>query len=86
MKKLQMIQVNTTAWDEEDFFLLTDLTEAQISEVIQPIVEESRANEVEFEENEDAYTNEDLFQALKKQYPKATIHFFTPADIDLLSI
>jgi len=86
MKKLNLIQVNTTAWEEEDFLLVTSLTDEQVTEVIEPIVEESRENEVEFEENEDGYTNDDLVDALKKKYPNEIILHYTPDAIDLISI
>lgn len=86
MKKLNLIQVNTTAWDEEDFLLVTSLTEDQIIEVIEPIVEESREKEVEFEENEEEYTNDELVDALKKKYPNEIILHYTPDAIDLISI
>jgi hypothetical protein len=76
---LNLYQVNTIAWDEEDFILLTSLTEEQITEVITPIVEAERENNVE-------YDNDALVEALKKAYPNAVTIKYTINGIDLISI
>lgn len=87
---LNLYQVNTTAWEEEDFLLLTSLTEEQITKVITPIVHECRElelmNEVhDFEEKGD-YDNDFLVGELVKAYPYATIIHYNPSQIDLISI
>lgn len=66
---MQIYQINTTAFKEEDLFLLTDLTEDQITEVVNPLVMAERDG---YEE----YNNEILVEALEKQYPKNTIKMF----------
>ena len=78
-KNLDLYQINTTAWDEEDFLLLTSLTEGQIKMVIKPIVMDERENDV-------AYDNDALVDALKKVYPYDTIMYYSPSNIDLISI
>lgn len=76
---LDIYQINTTAWDEEDFLLLTSLAPEQITRVIQPIVDNERENDV-------AYDNDTLVDALKKAYPNDTITHYIPNNIDLISI
>ena len=66
---LQLIKISTTAYEEEDFFLVTDLSEAYVLEIIHPIVWAER-------EGEEDYDNEILFNALKKAYPKNFIEVF----------
>ena len=66
---MQIYQINTTAYKEEDLFLLTDLTEDQITEVINPLVMAERDG---YEE----YDNETLVEALQKRFPKNTIKMF----------
>ena len=66
---MQIYQINTTAFKEEDLFLLTDLTEDQITEVVNPLVMAKRDG---YEE----YDNETLVEALEKRYPKNTIKMF----------
>ena len=39
---MKLFKINTTAFDEEDFFIITDLKEQDITEVIQPIVNAER--------------------------------------------
>lgn len=77
---LNLYQVNTTAWEEEDFLLLTSLTEEQITNVLTPIIEEQR------EKEEDDYDNDFLVGELVKAYPDATIIHYNPSQIDLISI
>lgn len=66
---LQLIKISTTAYEEEDFFLVTDLNEKDILKVIEPIVWAER-------DGEDDYDNELLFNLLKKSYPKNFIEMF----------
>lgn len=67
---MEIYRINTTAYEEEDFFLLTDLTEQDITEVINPIVMAERDG---YEED---YTNQELVKALEDTYPNNTIKFY----------
>lgn len=58
---MRVIRINTTAYGEEDFYLMTDLTEEQIVHVIEPIVLAERAGHQE-------YDSEILVDALKQRY------------------
>jgi len=78
-KNLRLVQVNTTAWDEEDFLLLTTLLDFQIESVLEPIVTNERENNVE-------YDNDKLVEALRIAYPRAIIMHHPIGSIDLLSI
>ena len=59
-------KINTTAWSEEDFFLITDLSGMEVEDVIYPIVLAEREQDID-------YTNEDIIVALKERYPNSTI-------------
>jgi hypothetical protein len=63
---MNIFRINTTAFEEEDFFLLTDLSVEQIRKVITPIVLKER-NDGEF------YDSDDLTNALIEAYPDAVI-------------
>lgn len=63
---MKLYKVNTTAYEEEDFFLLTDLKEQDITEVVNPIVMAERDG---YEE----YDNATIISALQKRYPKNKI-------------
>jgi hypothetical protein len=67
---MRVIKINTTAWEEEDFYLVTTLDDNQISDIIQPIVSSSSE-----------YDNETLVNALKKEYP---FDFISVAEFDQL--
>lgn len=67
---MKIYRVNTTAYEEEDFFLFTDLTEQDITEVVHPIVMAER-------DGEEDYDNETIINALHKRYPKNSITMFT---------
>jgi hypothetical protein len=76
---LNLFQVNTTAFDEEDFLLLTDLTEDQVVQAIKPIVEDER-------ENQNEYDNDMLCNAIKKAHPSAIVGMYSVSSLDLISI
>jgi len=76
--ELNLFQINTTAYDEEDFLLLTSLTEEQIKTIVAPIVRLEREEEIE-------YDNDILVESLKKAYPRAVVEMYTPNSIDLIS-
>jgi len=65
---MKLYKVNTTAYEEEDFFLLTDLSEQDITEVVHPMVMAER-------DGEDEYDNEMLLEALRKRYPNNLIGY-----------
>jgi hypothetical protein len=71
---MQVFRVNTTAYKEEDFYLLTELSEQDIIEVITPIVNAERDG---YEE----YDNEVLLDALKKRYPRKKIELYSEFEI-----
>lgn len=66
---MELFKIKTTAWSDEDFMLVTTLTEQDIVEVIMPLVNAERDG---YEE----YTNDSLVDALKKRYPSATIDLY----------
>ncbi len=59
---MRPFEINTTAYDEENFVILTDLNEIQIKKVLEPIVNRER----EFGEY---YDNDMLIDALLDAYP-----------------
>lgn len=61
-KKMKIYKINTTAYEEEDFLLLTDLNEDDITEVINPIVMLER-------DGYEDYDNKTIISALRKRYP-----------------
>lgn len=66
---MKAFEINTTAWEEENFILFTDLTESQVKKVIEPIV----LNERELGEE---YTNDGLIDALLEAYPRNQIYTY----------
>lgn len=66
---MKAFEINTTAWNEENFILFTDLTEGQIVDVITPIVMAER-------EFGDEYTNDDLIDALIEAYPRNKVYAY----------
>lgn len=60
---MRLVNINTTAFEEEDFLLLTDLNDDELYEVIMPMVNAER-------DGEEEYDNDMIFEALKKRYPR----------------
>lgn len=74
---MNIFRINTTAFEEEDFYLMTDLSEQDIIEVINPLVNQERNG---YEE----YDNDDLVYALGQRFPNAYIEFYP--DFETISI
>lgn len=70
---MRVIRINTTAYMEEDFFLMTTLSDDQISEVIRPIVQAER-------DEEGNYNNNILVHELVERFPLEYIAMFTEFD------
>jgi tryptophan synthase alpha subunit len=68
---MNIFRINTTAYKEEDFFLMTELSKEQIEGVITPIVLIERNNA------EEVYYNDDLVRAIELAYPNATVEHLT---------
>lgn len=94
---LNLLRINTTAFMEEDFLLMTSLTEKQIIEVIKPIVEKERERQSAMFEGENPepvfwsdlvpeYDNGTLIEALIKEYPKDTIVWYQLDGIETIEI
>jgi hypothetical protein len=62
---MRVVRINTTAYQEEDFYLLTTLDDSQIAEVVKPIV------------NED---NETIWKALTERFPMEHIDMYHEFD------
>ena len=70
---MRVIRINTTAWEEEDFYLLTTLTDDQIIEVVKPIVQSER-------DGDECYDNETLVEVLKDLYPNEHVEMYIEFD------
>jgi hypothetical protein len=68
---MRLVQINTTAYSEENFFLITDLTDNEIESVIMPIIILERNNGIE-------YDNFTLFDALLLAYPNRIVNLTEP--------
>jgi hypothetical protein len=73
---MNLFEIKTTAYQEENFILLTDLSENEIAKSIKPIVEMERLT----------YTNDELVNALLQSYPNATILHFNKNAVELVII
>ena len=82
--KLRIVEINTTAYTEENFLLLTNLSDEQIQSIIGPIVLAER-NQIENDDNV-FYDNEVLFDVLEETYPDNFIELYTKETIDYISI
>lgn len=83
MGTLRLVKLKTTYWDDEDFLLITDLTDDEIKDIITPIVEKERKEE---QAEEYFYDNEGLVWALKDHYPNNLVNFYTIDNINTIII
>lgn len=73
---MEIYRIKTSFWDEEDFFLLTDLSVNEINVVIQPMVEHERENE-----EGEIFTNDEYVTELVKKYPNALIRDYVNFEV-----
>jgi len=73
---MNIFRINTTAYEEEDFYIMTTLTPKQIAEVVTPIIEAER-------DGYDEYDNLNLIHVLKDRYPLEVIEL--RVDIETLT-
>jgi hypothetical protein len=66
---MRVVRIKTTAWDEEDFFLLTSLSDSDIAEVVNPIVIAER-------DGENEYDNDMLVARLVERYPLDVVEMY----------
>jgi hypothetical protein len=66
---MNIFNINTTAYNDEDFMIVTNLTQQQVIECITPIVEAERNNEQLF------YDNDMLVNSLTEKYPNSIVLF-----------
>jgi hypothetical protein len=66
---MNIFRISTTAYEEEDFYLHTDIDEVDIVEVVTPIVNAERDG---YEE----YDNELILDTLRKRYPRKVIELY----------
>jgi hypothetical protein len=67
---MNIFRIKTTSWQEEDFILMTTLTEEQIDKVLSPIVDQER-------EGSSEYDNDSLVKDLEDAYPLAIIEQYS---------
>lgn len=70
---MRVIRINTSAWMEEDFYLVTSLDDDKIIEVLHPIIQAERDGDVN-------YDNDTLLEALKERYPEHYFDMYTEFD------
>jgi hypothetical protein len=79
MENIRLVEINTTAWKEENIILVTDLTDEQIQKVITPIVLKERNSNEE-------YHNDTLCEALRETYPTNVVVDFAVNSFDKITI
>jgi hypothetical protein len=82
-ENIRAVEINTTAFKEENFILVTDLTDEEIENVIRPIVAKERN---ETDEEEYYYDNVELVGALEEVYPNNFILVYYTDSIELITI
>lgn len=65
---MNIYEINTTAYDEENFFIQTTLSKKEIIKVIGPMVKKER-------DDGTMYANDEYVHAIAKAYPSAQVFF-----------
>ena len=76
VEKIRIVEVYQNSWAEENLVLLTTLTDEQITNVLNPLIEEERENE----NGEVIYANEDMASILSEKYPNDIVVLYGEPD------
>lgn len=63
---MNVFRIRTTDWQENDFLIMTSLSEIQVRKVIEPIV-------IFNKDNDEVTSHEEYVSALSSSYPKAVV-------------
>jgi hypothetical protein len=77
---MYIIEINTTAYDQENFFALTNIPEEHLESCISDFLVEERTKEVE------DYTNKDIERYVKNHFSLCKLNYFEIREIEYLSI
>ena len=80
MTNINIIRIKTNSWKEEDFLLMTDLSETQIKKVIQPMVDKERNSD-----GDSYYTNDEYVDALTREYPDNISDYYHHDNLDTIT-
>lgn len=69
-QNINMFRLQTTAYSEEDFFIITTLSEEDVEHIVAPIVQAERDGYQE-------YDNEMLLDAIEKRHPGSIIKYYS---------
>ena len=75
MQNLNVFEIATSGWKEENFRLMTNLTAEQVRGVIQPMVDKEREDEI-------VLMNDEYVQALQDKYRTKIVVLYV--DFELL--
>ena len=76
VEKIRVVNVAQNSWDEENLLLLTTLSNEQIEIVLNPLLEEERADE----DGTLIYSNEDMASILANKYPNDIVILYAEPD------
>jgi hypothetical protein len=76
---IRLVKISTTAYEEENFYIVTSLSDKQIEGVVGPKIEEERDSDGTV-----FYTNDDLWWSLKEVYPNDFVAAYTEENMNEL--
>ena len=80
MKPIRLVEILITAYEKENFFLVTDLTDDEIKSSITPMIMRER-NDPNF-----FYDNSMLVDCIKEQHKDAFVQYYQDDSIDFIRI
>lgn len=77
-ENLRIVEISTSSWEEENFVLLTDLDDDQISKVVAPLIQTER-------ETDELIDNDSIANILSEKYPKNIVIMYSRDGFDYLN-
>jgi hypothetical protein len=76
VEKIRIVEVYQNSWDEENLLLLTTLNDEQITNVLDPLIDEERASE----SGDVLYDNDTMVNILNEKYPDDIVILYGEPD------
>jgi cell division protein FtsL len=76
---MQLIKINTTAYKEEDFYILTNINTEQLTHELEEYIQHKRTNDIE-------YNNKEIEQHIQQHFALCNNNYFEIRELEYIRV
>lgn len=76
---MQLIKINTTAYKEEDFYVLTNINTEQLTNELKDYIQHKRNNNID-------YSNKEIEQHIQQEFSLCNNNYFEIREIEYITV